>query len=344
MKPKVIENVADNQRGQKSNQGVTTMGLAACQARYLSITARKTNVEYEALQINQQRTSLATRTSDIFNRLSSLDQPVQPNPVDYYETNFSYSVPSGDGAGDYVIDSYVKNTNADTYTVYATRTYDTQTASQATVSNVQSAVDNGDGTFTITYTDGTTKTFSTVSDSKTIVDLINSSLGRQAIPEDEQLYLYTDPNSGYAHYLTNTELQELLAGGTTYNDYSVYKTQKTEKVVIPDAVLTFDQSGKLSKISSDTYSNVEVNSTTAMNEEKYQKAVKKYEQEQAAYDNEVNRLKNETNKIQQQDKTLELKLNELDTEQQTLKTELESVTKLLDDNVKSIFNTFNSSG
>ncbi len=320
------------------------MGLAACQARYLSITARKTNVEYEALQINQQRTSLATRTTEIFNRLSTLEQPVQPNPVDFYETNFSYSVPSGDDAGDYVIDSYVKNGSADTYTIYATRTYDTQTASQTAVSNVQSAVDNGDGTFTITYTDGTTKIFSTVSDSQTIIDLINNSLGRQAIPEGEQLYLYADSNSGYAHYLTQTELQELLAGGTSYNDYSVYKTSATEKVVIPDAVLTFDQSGKLSKITADTYSNVEVNSKTSMNEIKYQQAVKEYEQKQNAYDNEVNRLKNETNKIQQQDKTLELKLDQLDTEQQTLKTELESVTKLLDDNVKSIFNTFNSSG
>lgn len=344
MKAKVIKNGADNQRGQKSNQGVTTMGLAACQARYLSITARKTNVEYEALQINQQRTSLATRTSNIYNRLSSLEQPVQPNPVDFYDTNFSYSVPSGDGAGDYVIDSYVKNSGSDTYTVYATRTYDTQTASQASVSNVQSAVDNGDGTFTITYTDGSTKTYSTVSDSQAAIDLINAALGRQAIPDGEQLYSYTDKNNGYVHYLTNTELQELLAGGSNYNDYSVYKTSATEKVVIPDAVLQFDQSGKLSKISSDTYSNVEVNSTTEFNELKYQKAVKEYERKQANYDNEVNRLKNETNKIQQQDKTLELKLNQLDTEQQTLKTELDSVTKLLDDNIKSIFNTFNSSG
>ena len=321
------------------------MGLAACQARYLSITARKTNVEYEALQINQQRTSLATRTSEIYNRLCSLAQPVQPNPVDFYETNFSYTVTSGDASGSYVIDSYVKNAGADTYTVYATRTYDTQTASKMKVSDVVSATDNGDGTFTITYADGSTKTYSTTSDSQTIIDLINNALGQKAIPDGEQLYQYTDKNSGDVHYLTNTELQELIAGSSTsYNDYSVYKTSATEKVTINDAVLTFDQSGKLSKISSDDYSNIEVNSTTALNEEKYQKAVKAYQQQQVAYDNEVNRLKNETNKIQQQDKTLELKLDQLDTEQQTLKTELESVTKLLDDNVKSIFNTFNTSG
>ena len=32
------------------------MGMAASQARFLSLTARKTNVEYEGQQINQQRT------------------------------------------------------------------------------------------------------------------------------------------------------------------------------------------------------------------------------------------------------------------------------------------------
>ncbi len=321
------------------------MGLAACQARYLSITARKTNVEYEALQINQQRTSLATRTSEIYNKLCSLDQPVQPSPVDYYKTDYSYSVTSGDGSGSYVIDSYVKNAGADTYTIYATRTYDTQTASRATSSRVTNAVDNGDGTFTITFADGTQKTYSTTTNSQTIINLINEALGTQAIPDGEQLYQYTDTDTGNVHYMTNTELQELLAGtATNYDDYSVYKTSKTEKVTINDAALEFDTTGRLTKISTPDYTNIEVNSTTRFDEVAYQNAMKSYNALQAAYDNEVKSLQNETNRIQQQDKTLELKLDQLDTEQQTLKTELESVTKLLDDNVKNIFNTFNSSG
>ena len=37
------------------------MGLAATQARYLGLTARKTNVEFEGQQINQQRTALANQ-------------------------------------------------------------------------------------------------------------------------------------------------------------------------------------------------------------------------------------------------------------------------------------------
>ena len=41
------------------------MGLAATQARYLGLTARKTNVEFEGQQINQQRTALANQTSNL---------------------------------------------------------------------------------------------------------------------------------------------------------------------------------------------------------------------------------------------------------------------------------------
>jgi hypothetical protein len=45
------------------------MGMAASQARYLQLTARKTNTEYEGQQINQERVVLANRTADLFNQM-----------------------------------------------------------------------------------------------------------------------------------------------------------------------------------------------------------------------------------------------------------------------------------
>lgn len=41
------------------------MGLAASQTRYLSLTARKSNVEFQGQQINQQRLELADRMSEL---------------------------------------------------------------------------------------------------------------------------------------------------------------------------------------------------------------------------------------------------------------------------------------
>ena len=45
------------------------MGMAASQARYLGLTARKTNVEYEGQQVNQARTALANQSANTFNEL-----------------------------------------------------------------------------------------------------------------------------------------------------------------------------------------------------------------------------------------------------------------------------------
>jgi DNA repair ATPase RecN len=49
------------------------MGLAASQSRYLSLTARKSNLELTGQQINQSRLELANVTNDLFNTATSLD-------------------------------------------------------------------------------------------------------------------------------------------------------------------------------------------------------------------------------------------------------------------------------
>jgi DNA repair ATPase RecN len=54
------------------------MGMSASQARYLSLTARKSNLELTGQQINQSRLELANVTNDLFNTATSLD----PNSAD----------------------------------------------------------------------------------------------------------------------------------------------------------------------------------------------------------------------------------------------------------------------
>ncbi len=62
------------------------MGLAASQARFLTLTARKSNIEYQGQQINQQRTVLANKSADIVNKMLALDPPTPPTTSsnDYY--------------------------------------------------------------------------------------------------------------------------------------------------------------------------------------------------------------------------------------------------------------------
>ena len=66
------------------------MGLAASQARYLGLTARKTNVEYEGQQINQARTALANQSANTFNELLALEVPTAPSTQDYTTLQYSY--------------------------------------------------------------------------------------------------------------------------------------------------------------------------------------------------------------------------------------------------------------
>ncbi len=66
------------------------MGMAASQARYLALTARKTNVEYEGQQVNQARTALANQSANTFNDLLALEVPTAPSTNDFTTVQYSY--------------------------------------------------------------------------------------------------------------------------------------------------------------------------------------------------------------------------------------------------------------
>ena len=66
------------------------MGMAASQARYLGLTARKTNVEYEGQQVNQARTALANQSAKTFNELLALEVPTAPSTQDFTTLQYSY--------------------------------------------------------------------------------------------------------------------------------------------------------------------------------------------------------------------------------------------------------------
>lgn len=66
------------------------MGMSASQARFLSLTARKTNVEYEGQQINQQRTTLSNESSNYYSQLTSLDVPIPPSTDDYTKITYTF--------------------------------------------------------------------------------------------------------------------------------------------------------------------------------------------------------------------------------------------------------------
>ncbi len=67
------------------------MGMAASQARYLGLTARKTNCEWEGQQINQARTALANQSANLFNQLLAMSVPDCPDKTDFTKVQYSYT-------------------------------------------------------------------------------------------------------------------------------------------------------------------------------------------------------------------------------------------------------------
>ena len=66
------------------------MGMAASQARFLSLTARKTNVEFEGQQINQQRTSLSNESANYYSQLCNMVVPTPPSSEDFSKTVYTF--------------------------------------------------------------------------------------------------------------------------------------------------------------------------------------------------------------------------------------------------------------
>lgn len=99
------------------------MGMAASQARYLALVARKSNCEYEGQQINQARTVLSNQSANLFNQMLGLSVPVPPSTSDYTKTVYTYS----DGLGkETKLENWEQLSSADPdYNYVVTRSYST---------------------------------------------------------------------------------------------------------------------------------------------------------------------------------------------------------------------------
>ncbi len=66
------------------------MGMSASQARFLMLTARKNNVEFEGQQINQQRTTLSNESASYYSELCNMVVPTPPSIDDFTKVSYSF--------------------------------------------------------------------------------------------------------------------------------------------------------------------------------------------------------------------------------------------------------------
>lgn len=319
------------------------MGMAASQARYLQLTARKTNVEYQGQQINQQRTELATESAGMFAKLLALQVPTAPTSSDYTTTDYkfnngSYDCQISDGGIQYLTPPDA------TYNANVTYTYTTSpyTGVARTRTDLTASLNGG------TYYLGTTRlsAYDAATDS-TAVTQITADCPTTAVAtaftagNTNQIYKYTQGDTSY--YVAQAELDTMIAaggGGTLATCYAANIDKLN--TVTERAYITQASSGRYSSIQLESTGTTtfELTASTTTDTNAYNDAMNEYSYKQQSYQQQVTAINAKTSIIQQQDRALELQLNQLDTEQKALSTELDSVKKVIEKNVEQTFKTF----
>lgn len=304
------------------------MGMAASQARFLGLTARKTNTEYEGQQVNQERTALANQSAGLFNRMLALSVPIPPDSTGFYSTQYTYS----DNEGACKILNYSPTGETDTYNLVVEKTL-----------SQNSFVNNGIETAQVTThanDDGTTSYYfgdSLLSGPTSINGYIDGSTNLTTA----NYFSYTTAGSTSSKYLKSADVTTNADSGeaAALKNYTIQTVSKTQQSSVSNAVLKTDSNGRFCLVSTGG-SSYAVSYAKVEDEEGYTRAMNEYTVAKENYDKEVSDINAQTEIIQQQDRTLELRLKQLDTEQSALQTELEAVSKVIDKNVESTFKTF----
>lgn len=353
------------------------MGMAASQARYLGLTARKTNVEYEGQQVNQARTALANQSANLFNQLLTLQVPVPPNTTDFTKVQYSYVA----GTTEETIESMspIQDPNYN-YNVTHFHYADVYKGQQYKISNPQVQTTIIEGTSNPTYQVGNNvmarvqDLTSTSKDYKTIKAALDQIKKDQ--PDSLVAKCYTDTTA----IENNTDIYYYTSNGRTYFgvgygdgatppatpvegslQWSIdsqsssqtplenqdpfmasYAETTSEKVRLTEkAMVEIGPDGRASSIKYENDSQVyTLDAETITDEKAYADAMNQYTYDMATYEKQIQDINAKTEAIQAEDRTLELRLKQLDTEQEALQTEMEAVKKVIDKNIEMTFKTF----
>lgn len=93
------------------------MGMAASQARYLALTERMNDIEYQGQQINQQRTTLSSQINALYNSLLDMEVPTPPSTTDYTKVVYSGIQNASKFELDNIVPTGKNNVGKDTFSI-----------------------------------------------------------------------------------------------------------------------------------------------------------------------------------------------------------------------------------
>lgn len=354
------------------------MGMAASQARFLGLTARKNNVEFEGQQINQQRTTLANQSANYYNDLLGMSVPTPPSVDSYTKTVYTFN----DGALTNTVTALIAQQDG-TYTLSYLSSYEDDFSPVAAGSSVVTKVGTSykigattlralgapisrdeegkySGTPEDSYLSSLTKDqLDKLQDEEAYyVELLNSKYGKQA---DGWMVRYVE-NSATGTYTPYFYKKSDLDNGVTdangninsaISCYTIGSATKTTEIKgLKGCTVEKDSTGRYISISIPEYDeegNVKPNgntvtysltTSTVTDQDAYDDAMNQYEYDKYLYDQSIQEINAQIEIIQAQDKNLELRLKQLDTEQDAISTEMDAVQKVIEKNTESSFKTF----
>lgn len=319
------------------------MGLSASQCRYLMLSARKSDVEFQGQQINQQRTNLANQSSALYSDLISLDVPTPPSSSDYTKTSYVFNM--GNTSCDI---SSVKYNSDGTYNVNYSN--NTTGAKAETAQAYYTRLEDG------TFARGSEATGVTPLNAVSGLDPsspeyleITSNLALIYGPDwatSGEEYYFSQSDGAY-QFINQSQLATLPTPGSSVLNYSYVNQNATIQLVstLENCAINWSNSGRMESI--DFYdpatgitTNFQLDCTTTTDNYAYNDAMQEYNYQQQIYENQQNAVNAKLQIVQSQDKELELQLQNLDTTQKAISTEIDSVKKVIDKNVETSFKTF----
>ncbi len=351
------------------------MGMAASQARWISLAARKSNVEYEGQQINQARTALANQSSELWNQLYDMNVPTAPSTSDFTKTQYSFE--NGDSTQTITNIQDADYTDADGLHYNSYITYTAKVSEYTGIRNTNSnpqvqyieATDKNPAYYMVgnkkltcladvdrndTSSTGTWGTYSAQLDqiaedwpdtqvAKDWLDFKNNG-NEEAL---KNIYLWTDTNKQVNFASRTSDTTDSLEAcrqdpaQALHSYYSDYQTKNKE--VSKYGIIEYDSSGRAISIQLEGSSVVyDLTTSSVTDENAYQDAMNQYNYEKQIYEKNVQDINAKTEQIQTEDRTLELRLKALDTEQNALQTEMDAVHKIISKNIEGTFKTFSS--
>ncbi|MBR1977321.1 hypothetical protein IKA15_03475 [bacterium] len=337
------------------------MGMAASQARFLTLTARKSNTEYQGQQVNQQRTSLANESANIYNKLANMDVPTAPSKTSFNRDIYTFKGGDDQKFSIMSVSNVKKEGNKTTATLRINYNVPTDTADKINLGEINSytaPIGSTPGTLEINNTkkyavfecgkgEGQKRVNDVVLNKYCTdngVDSVNASdfVFAQEILDDEENKLSTTGRFIHKSQLVTDENGN-YPSDATYYAVGTRQTPTTKEI---EAEIERNDSNRCTKVKITeehglgVKGDMELGYEYGTDEDEYEKAFADYEYKKAIYDKEVDVLNSKTEVIQNQDKRLELKLKQLDTERNALNTEMEAVKGYLKKNVEGTFNTF----